>query len=588
MAYARTKKLTDSNYSATIAASEEAIRSQVDGSIQEILDAVEANYASVAESKLSKTGNFTGTWNGVTMTSAEPGLSSAFNAHLAEIATVYINLAHYAPFNTLADGADITSIIQEAMDDVVAKIAGSVGWKIFKLSMFIPGGKWTVTKKRVFDLTSYILPAVRGFNIEGAGCDNTEITFDNNVADIDNYLIYNNNLWGFSEIKNIRFVSKNNTEKWMYMSAGDGGIMNAQSIRFDNVIIDGFKMGLYLDGTMGTSELDIYSCKFWNIPVGGHGIYCNNTQSVNHNLHSTDLEAILGTGIEYAKGGCLNVFGGSWIATGDAVLLKTSDSTGIGIGWGNGNFNFYGMRSELGDNAKLFDTKGYTHINYSDCNLATETSNPGASRGTVRDSNATVSFKGGICKYKFDIEVINGSSYLSPPYVTSDGTIGLSGASFLHNNVNNNSGYPVIDIKNSPTQYGEELKDVTINKGVSGKLVTFETKCVAFRNGYDYTQGLPGATPCTFKLPLGAIILKVRIIHKYTALYGATTHNYTVKNYDNTVTFVTATGVVNTFDGAITSNDLWYEIDTEAKRTINVAQTGDTHEAPGYILVEYI
>jgi hypothetical protein len=84
MAYARTKKLTDANYSPTIAASESAIRSQVDGSIQEVLDIVETNYASITESKLDKTGNFTGTWHGLTPTQAEPGLSAMVEAHLAE------------------------------------------------------------------------------------------------------------------------------------------------------------------------------------------------------------------------------------------------------------------------------------------------------------------------------------------------------------------------------------------------------------------------------------------------------------------------------------------------------------------------
>jgi hypothetical protein len=84
MAYARTKKLTDANYSPTIAASETAIRSQVDGSIQEVLDIVETNYASITESKLDKTGNFTGTWHGLMPTQAEPGLTATVNAHLAD------------------------------------------------------------------------------------------------------------------------------------------------------------------------------------------------------------------------------------------------------------------------------------------------------------------------------------------------------------------------------------------------------------------------------------------------------------------------------------------------------------------------
>jgi hypothetical protein len=74
---ARTKLLTDAEYSPTIAASEESIRTQVDDSIQEVYDIVD-------EAKLDKTGNLLGTWQGLQPTQAEPGLSAKVNAHLAD------------------------------------------------------------------------------------------------------------------------------------------------------------------------------------------------------------------------------------------------------------------------------------------------------------------------------------------------------------------------------------------------------------------------------------------------------------------------------------------------------------------------
>ena len=77
MTISRTKKLTDAVYSPTIAASEEAIRSQVDGAIQEVLDLGEANFT-------NKTGDHGGTWQGLSPTAAEPGLSATVEAHLAE------------------------------------------------------------------------------------------------------------------------------------------------------------------------------------------------------------------------------------------------------------------------------------------------------------------------------------------------------------------------------------------------------------------------------------------------------------------------------------------------------------------------
>jgi parallel beta-helix repeat protein len=106
MEYTRTKKLTDSNYSATIAASEEAIRSQVDGSIQEVLDLVNTG-------KLDKNGDFQGTWRGLTPTQAEPGLSATVEAHLADFVSIkrYVN----------GDGTDETTALQNALTTLAGK-----------------------------------------------------------------------------------------------------------------------------------------------------------------------------------------------------------------------------------------------------------------------------------------------------------------------------------------------------------------------------------------------------------------------------------------------------------------------------------
>lgn len=87
---ARTKKLTDANYSPTIPDSEEAIRTQIDGSIQEVYDIVD-------EAKLDKDGDFSGSWHGIEKpVYAEPGLAGVVDAldteltsHKADIATAH-------------------------------------------------------------------------------------------------------------------------------------------------------------------------------------------------------------------------------------------------------------------------------------------------------------------------------------------------------------------------------------------------------------------------------------------------------------------------------------------------------------------
>jgi hypothetical protein len=117
MAIARTKKLTDSNYSATIAASEEAIRSQVDGAIQEVLDLGEANFT-------AKAGDHLGTWQGLQPTQAEPGLSATVESHLTDVSS-WINVKNppWAPM-VAAKGDGIT-------DDTVALNALPEGYIYF-------------------------------------------------------------------------------------------------------------------------------------------------------------------------------------------------------------------------------------------------------------------------------------------------------------------------------------------------------------------------------------------------------------------------------------------------------------------------
>jgi hypothetical protein len=110
---ARLKKLTDATYSPTIAASEEAIRTQIDDSIQEVLDLALEDVTT--NRKLSATGDFTGTINGGDVTLTEPGLSGAFNAHLADNASLYVNVK-YPHWSALSPAHSIEEVGYETFD----------------------------------------------------------------------------------------------------------------------------------------------------------------------------------------------------------------------------------------------------------------------------------------------------------------------------------------------------------------------------------------------------------------------------------------------------------------------------------------
>jgi hypothetical protein len=114
---ARVKKLTDSTYSPTIAASEEAIRTQIDDSIQEAHDLALEDVTT--NRKLSPTGDFTGTINGGDVTLTEPGLSGAFNAHLAEYANEVAKIVNVGNY-VVGDGvADDTAAVLDAKADCI-------------------------------------------------------------------------------------------------------------------------------------------------------------------------------------------------------------------------------------------------------------------------------------------------------------------------------------------------------------------------------------------------------------------------------------------------------------------------------------
>jgi hypothetical protein len=120
---ARTKKLTDAEYSPTVAASEEAIRSQVDDSIQEVYDIVDG-------AKLDKTGNLLGTWQGLQPTQAEPGLSATVAALLADLATIGLDNFH----ETGGDARGANAVDLQATRAAADQVAGGT-------NSFIAGGR---------------------------------------------------------------------------------------------------------------------------------------------------------------------------------------------------------------------------------------------------------------------------------------------------------------------------------------------------------------------------------------------------------------------------------------------------------------
>jgi hypothetical protein len=163
MALTRTKKLTDPNYSPTAPASEEAIRTQIDDSIQEAHDLALEDVT--INRKLSATGDFTGTINGGDVTLTEPGLSGAFNAHLADMAKVFVNV--------LSPPMPIAKAPNNGVDDDSVAINACVDW------LFARGGGVVFTPNTGTDykiLNSVIQKSGVYIISNGATWDTSELT----------------------------------------------------------------------------------------------------------------------------------------------------------------------------------------------------------------------------------------------------------------------------------------------------------------------------------------------------------------------------------------------------------------------------
>lgn len=141
---------------------------------------------------VTKTGDFSGTWNGITMTSTEPGLSSAFDALKADIATAYAS-------NFKTGSNDWGQAINSAINSIVSGMG----------KVILPAG----------DLT-YTNPVVMKSNIiiEGQGIDITNLK----PVGCHGITVISGQYLRFSGIRDLTITGDNNGDNSTYDSTKNG------------------------------------------------------------------------------------------------------------------------------------------------------------------------------------------------------------------------------------------------------------------------------------------------------------------------------------------------------------------------------
>ena len=493
---------------------------------------------------------------------------------------ITINLSKYEGFKNVGYNGNIDTFIEKALNELKTKLFNpTTGWRNALLKILIPGGRYKITKNKAFNFNSTSFNAVQGIIIEGVGQYNTIIEYDNDEDD--NFLFYNDGSIGYFTLKNIQFLGKNGTEGFFNVN----GSSNTATFNFDSVHISNFLNGFYFNGKIMTSEVCFLRCRISKVPINGYGIKWNNPQGVNINLISTHIENVNGVGIEFLAGGCMNIFGGSFISNNNGVLFKLDNSNSSGIGTGNWEFNFWGIRTEVKEESYLLYNNSGARINFNSCSLVNKTTN-NTDKIELSNKYGRLRFNNCTFDYKIKINVGNSDHANDKLRIKFDNCSLISNLNdlvSLNGDVGNNfTAYPEVYSINC----GDD-KDISLfsYKSLNCK-DTLTKKIKMYTFGSDRLSAIPKQTASTI-LPENSIVTKVYLVlqdngvtpssgMQYDVLIGSTkvlsTENFT-------------TNIVKSWS----SHDIFIYCDN-GNNVLTITNNGNytTYGRKGCIVVEYI
>jgi hypothetical protein len=183
----------------------------------------------------------------------------------------------------------------------------------------LPAGTFKITTPGAL-MSDLGIPRTTGLVIRGAGRDMTNIVFSPTTAD--QYLMDNNDDWLHVTFEDLTFHSTVSTASWM-KSTSSGG---AQNYVFNRVNWTGtWKYGIDMQGSNTNSEMTWFHCGFnadWTAYLFS-GASGTSDQFLNYNFFACQIEYSAGNFIDMAKGGNINVWGGSLIHLGSGATNQT-------------------------------------------------------------------------------------------------------------------------------------------------------------------------------------------------------------------------------------------------------------------------
>ena len=256
-----------------------------------------------------------------------------------------------------------------------------LGWRLHTAHVHFPRGRYKVSAPNTLFQGLY----AGSFKITGEGKEGvTQIIFTGTGSG--NYLIYNNDIFGFTDFSDIQFTTNvNDSDSTAWKTATNRNFMyynstgTAQGMRFTNCKFTNFTQLFYMptatSGAANASENTFFNCKFENFNDCAFRLI--NNQSVNWRFYASDTENFTGTIFEFQKGSSILYSQGSVIPldnSPNARVIKVPSGADQNT-FGGGNFpcvTFHQTRFEMRPQSLMVEKinePAYIKLIYDSCSM---------------------------------------------------------------------------------------------------------------------------------------------------------------------------------------------------------------------------
>lgn len=498
-------------------------------------------------------------------------------------------------------GSAAYAVVAAAADSSQSAYFGSNlrGTKIIK----VPAGTYVFTSHGSL-LHDRATSRTTGLTFVGAGRDVTNIVFA--PATSAAYLLDNNDDWLHVTFQDMTFHGAGVGASANFMKTTSSG--GAQNYVFNRVNWSGvWRYGIDMQGTNTNSEMSWWHCGFgadWNTYL--YSASAGSDQFLNYNFFGCQIEYSSGNFVDMAKGGNINVWGGSLIHTGasasEQIFFRLRDGDHAS---GVQRLNVTGARVEHRHQSSVLIDSDWKRGSIQFTSVDTDTYSTlltGASAVTtarfrgVNDTLPIIVWDGctlmGKHSYQFeassyddarvvdyrDCEIENHSS--AHDFIS---TVNSGSTSNLGSTI------PITFDRcrtNLPSDSAQYPFDCTVNWHLARMAKPREYR-VSIKKP---EGGLPFAAATTEEvwLPLNAIITNVRFYMPAAGSSTATTWTYTLKDATPT-TIATANPGTQWLNGFNVSTDTWFVCSTDTKRHLTLTSTViDQQSATALCVVTYI